>query len=172
MGVSGSQLQDRLLHVFLFLGTEWILYLLLVLSIISVAVGIDRLVHLLRHRDDLVQTRLQQQNRLRDTSDKLVRSSLETLLKVLASEIEAVERTIKEHLKSQAAMSENLSLLTSIVGISLVTAAKLLAEFAELEQYASAKAAAATSKVMKDPKASKEAKTAAASTSTQRPGKK
>ena len=34
------------------------------------------------------------------------------------------------------------------------------------------KAAAAASKVLKDPKASKEAKSAAASTLTQRPGKK
>lgn len=103
----------------------------------------QRLRALLRHRDDLLQTRLQQQNRLRDTTDKLVRASLETLLKAIASELEAVERSIKEHLKSEATMSANLSLLTSIVGISLVTAAKLLAEFAELEQYASAKAAAA-----------------------------
>jgi transposase len=102
-----------------------------------------RLRALVRHRDDLLQTRLQQQNRLRDTTDKLVRASLETLLKAIASEVEAVEGSIKEHLKSQALMSANLNLLTSIVGIGVVTAAKLLAEFAELEQYRSAKAAAA-----------------------------
>jgi transposase len=64
-------------------------------------------------------------------------------LKTIASELAAVERQIKEQLASQTTMQTNLSLLTSIVGIGVVTAAKLLAEFAELEQYESAKAAAA-----------------------------
>jgi transposase len=102
-----------------------------------------RLRALVRHRDDLLQTQLQQQNRLRDTTDALVKRSLETVLKTIASELAAVERQIKEQLASQTTMQTNLSLLISIVGIGVVTAAKLLAEFAELEQYESAKAAAA-----------------------------
>src|SRR5919202_74850 len=81
-----------------------------------------RLRALVRHRDDLLQTQLQQQNRLRDTTDELVRTSLETLL-------------------------TNLTLLTSIVGIGAVTAAKALAEFADLAQYESAKAAAAAARL-------------------------
>src|SRR5512138_1657867 len=39
-----------------------------------------RLRALVRHRDDLLQTQLQQQNRLRDTTDALVKTSLTTLL--------------------------------------------------------------------------------------------
>ena len=102
-----------------------------------------RLRALVRHRDDLLHTQLQQQNRLRDTTDTLVQASLTTLLKAITIELAAVERQIKEQLAAQTTMRTNLTLLTSIVGIGAVTAAKLLAEFADLEQYESAKAAAA-----------------------------
>ncbi len=102
-----------------------------------------RLRALVRHRDDLLQTQLQQQNRLRDTTDELVRASLQSLLTAITTELEAVERTIKEHLAAQERLRTNLTLLTSVVGIGAVTAAKLLAEFADLDQYESAKAAAA-----------------------------
>jgi transposase len=105
----------------------------------------QRLRALVRHRDDLLQTRLQQQNRLRDATEALVRRSLETLLQTLATELAAVEREIHEQVTTQVTVQANLVLLTSIVGIGAVTAAKLLAEFADLEQYASAKAAAADS---------------------------
>jgi transposase len=47
-------------------------------------------------RDDLLQTQLQQENRLRDATDELVRSSLQALLKASATEMAAVERRIKE----------------------------------------------------------------------------
>ena len=102
-----------------------------------------RLRALVRHRDDLLQTHLQQQNRLRDTTDSLVVASLKVVLETLASQLEAVERAIKEHVQAHAELRDNLALLTTIVGIGTVTAVKLLAEFAEVEQYESAKAAAA-----------------------------
>jgi transposase len=102
-----------------------------------------RLRSLSRHRDDLLQTQLQQQNRLRDTTDTLVRESLQAVLDTIAKQLEAVERSIKEHLAAHAELQANFQLLTAIVGIGAVTAAKLLAEFADLDQYESAKAAAA-----------------------------
>jgi transposase len=102
-----------------------------------------RLRSLVRHREDLLQTRLQQQNRLRDTTDTLVRESLQVVLDTIVTQLEAVERTIKEHLTAHAELRSNLELLTAIIGIGVVTAAKLLAEFADLEQYETAKAAAA-----------------------------
>jgi transposase len=102
-----------------------------------------RLRALVRHREDLLQTQLQQQNRLRDTTDTLVLASLQTVLETLASQLEAVERAIKEHLAAHSELRTNLELLTSIVGIGVVTAAKLLAEFGDIEHYESAKAAAA-----------------------------
>lgn len=98
---------------------------------------------LMRHRDDLLQTELQQKNRLRDTTDKLVRASLEALLKTLANQLKEVERSVEEHLAAQADLAKNVALLTSVVGIGLVTAAKVLAEMPRLAEYDSAKAAAA-----------------------------
>ena len=98
---------------------------------------------LMRHRDDLLQTKLQQNNRLRDTTDKLVRASLEAVLKVLASQLEEIEHSIEKHVAAQAELAADLALLTSVTGIAVVTAAKVMAEMPNLAQYDSAKAAAA-----------------------------
>ena len=103
----------------------------------------QRLRALTRHRDDLLQTQLQQRKRLRDTTDELVRSSLESLLTAIASQLSTVQEQITQQLREQERFQTNLALLTSSVGIGAVTAAKLLSEFADLDQYASAKAAAA-----------------------------
>jgi transposase len=102
-----------------------------------------RLRALVRHREDLLQPRLQQQNRLRDTSDTLVRQSLQTVLDAVETQIAAVDQQIRAHLAAHAELRTNLQLLIAIVGIGAVTAAKLLAEFADLDRYESAKAAAA-----------------------------
>jgi len=102
-----------------------------------------RLRALVRHREDLLQTQLQQTNRLRDTTDTLVVASLQTVLETIGTQLKAVEQAIKEHLAVHAELRTNLELLTSIVGIGMITAAKLLAEFGDIEQYESAKAAAA-----------------------------
>ena len=102
-----------------------------------------RLRALVRHREDLLQTQLQQQNRLRDTTDSLVVASLQAVLDTLASQLAAVERAIREHLAAHSELRTNIELLTSIVGIGVVTAAKLLAEFGDIEHYESAKVAAA-----------------------------
>lgn len=102
-----------------------------------------RLRALTRHRDDLLQTRLQQQHRLRDCTDTLVQASLQVVLDTIVKQVEAVERAIAEHVAAHEELRSNLELLTAIVGIGLVTAAKLLSEFGEIAQYESAKALAA-----------------------------
>jgi transposase len=91
----------------------------------------------------MLTTQLQQQNRLRDTTDELVKSSLERLLQAIAEQRAAVQEQIRQQLRSQERFAPNPVLLVSIVGIGAVMAAKLLAEFTELAQYESAKAAAA-----------------------------
>ena len=40
-----NPLQAQLLDLFLFLGSEWILHLLLILSVISIAITLERLYH-------------------------------------------------------------------------------------------------------------------------------
>ena len=103
----------------------------------------QRLRALVRHRDDLLQTQLQQLNRLRDTTDTLVRASLQAVLDTITVQLEAVAGAIKDHIAATAELSANVELLTTIVGIGTVTAVKLLSEFADLEHYESAKAVAA-----------------------------
>lgn len=98
---------------------------------------------LVRHREDLIQTKLQQQNRLRDTRDAVIRASLEAVLATVLAQLDAMERAIATHLKSHEELRTNATLLQTITGIGLITAATLLAELAAITQYASAKALAA-----------------------------
>jgi transposase len=98
---------------------------------------------LVRHRDDLLQTRLHQQNRLRDTTDPVVRGSLDAVLAVIATQLDAVDQAISDHRQAHTSLRTKLHLLTAIVGISVVTAANLLVELADIDQYDSAKAVAA-----------------------------
>jgi transposase len=98
---------------------------------------------LVRHRDDLLQTRTQLANRLSDTSDKVVRESLEAVLASVEQQITSVEERMGQHLKEHAELGEQGALLTAIVGIGAITAYKLLAEFYDIDAYASAKALAA-----------------------------
>lgn len=46
-------LQEELLHLLLYLGSGWILYLLLGLSVLSAAVAMERLLHFWQRRDDV-----------------------------------------------------------------------------------------------------------------------
>lgn len=98
---------------------------------------------LVRHREDLLQTRLQQQNRLRDTSDAQVQASLQAVLDVISAQLTAVEAQIKAQLAAHPELRTDTALLTALVGIGVVTAAKLLAELGDIAQYDSAKALAA-----------------------------
>src|SRR5438045_1820495 len=50
---AAASLQEELLQLLLFMGSSWILYLLLLLSIVSVAVALERVLHFWQRRDDL-----------------------------------------------------------------------------------------------------------------------
>lgn len=102
-----------------------------------------RLRALLRHRDDLLHSKRQHANRLLDASDTLVRASLSKLLTAIGDELAALESSITEHLAACGELQANVTLLTTVVGIGVVTATKLLGECGDVGQYASAKAAAA-----------------------------
>lgn len=98
---------------------------------------------LVRHRDDLLQSILHHENRVRDTTNAFVQRSLATVVTALKTQLGAVDQTIRDHVTAHHTLQTNLQLVTSIVGISVVTGTKLLAEFAAHDQYASAKAVAA-----------------------------
>ena len=98
---------------------------------------------LVRHRDDLLQTRTQLSNRLGDTNDTLVRVSLEALLASVEEQLTQVHNQLKQHLKEHGELGEQGALLRAIVGIGAITAYKLLAEFYDIDAYGSAKSLAA-----------------------------
>jgi len=102
-----------------------------------------RLRALTRHRDDLLKTRTQLSNRLGDTSDPLVRESLEALLASVNQQLKGVEAQLKQQLNDEPELGEQGALLTAIVGIGAITAYKLLGEFGDIGEYRSAKALAA-----------------------------
>lgn len=102
-----------------------------------------RLRALVRHREDLLTTRTQLSNRLGDTSDSVVRASLEMVLASVEQQLTSVEARLKQQLQDEPDLGEQGALLTAIVGIGAITAYKLLAEFYDIDGYASAKALAA-----------------------------
>jgi transposase len=98
---------------------------------------------LIRHRDDLIATRIQQTNRLQDTSDEEVRASLQLIIATIAAQLKTIQQQITAHLKANTELREVHRLMDTVPGIGAVTAQKLLAEFYDLAAYPSAKAAGA-----------------------------
>jgi transposase len=80
---------------------------------------------------------------LRDTTDEMVQASLQVVWDAVETQLKEVAQAIKKHMPGQSEMRANVELLTTIVGIGMVTTSKLLAEFEEIEHHVSAKAAAA-----------------------------
>src|SRR5689334_11749870 len=57
--------QAQMLNLFLTLGSEWVLHLLILLSVVSLAVALERAVHFVRHRGDAEGLRRELDQRLR-----------------------------------------------------------------------------------------------------------
>jgi biopolymer transport protein ExbB len=51
--VKHSGLVSQLLNVFLYVGSEWVMYLLIILSVISVGIALERGLYFFQHRTDL-----------------------------------------------------------------------------------------------------------------------
>jgi len=98
---------------------------------------------LVRLRHDLIQNRVQFQNRVGDATDAEVKQVLESMVQALEDKITAVDARITDHLAAQEALQQQVALLDSITGIGVVTATTILAEMGDLTRYPSAKAAAA-----------------------------
>ena len=57
---------------------------------------------LVRHRDDLIASRIQQTNRLEDTTDPDVRAALETVVATITSQLTTIQQQITAHLQANA----------------------------------------------------------------------
>lgn len=91
---------------------------------------------LLRHLDDLQQTRQQQLNRLEAATTDLVRAQLQQHIAFLDEQIAQLKQQITDHLKQHPELKQQVELLTSIPGIGDLTAARLVAEIRSFTAFA------------------------------------
>lgn len=91
---------------------------------------------LVRHLDDLIETRQQLSNRLSDGPQiEAVVSSLREVIGQLDEQIKLIEKQIEEHIKGYDDLKSAHELLNSIPGIGSRTASVLLGEIERLRDY-------------------------------------
>ena len=109
----------------------------------AASVEMRELTALVRHLSNLQEHAVQQKNRLSQPGlPESVTKSLQKLLTQIEAEITAVEKLIKEHINNHPSLKRDRDLLITIPGVADTTAAKILAELPDVEQFASAKVAA------------------------------
>lgn len=91
---------------------------------------------LVRHLDDLIETRQQLQNRLTDGPQvQSVLDSLGQVITQLNEQIELIEEQIRQHVENHPNLKQAHDLLTSIKSLGSRTATVLLGEIERMQQY-------------------------------------
>jgi transposase len=99
---------------------------------------------LVRRLESLIEMRTAEENRLSSgVTVEAVRASVEEHLAYLAGQIERTEALIRDHIGRHPGLKRQSELLDSIPGIGEATAAALLAEVPDINQYRSARQVAA-----------------------------
>jgi transposase len=98
---------------------------------------------LVRHKQALIKSRTQQQNRLASCLDPDVKASLQTVITALEQQLAHIQQKIEPLIDDHDDLRDQHHLITSIKGIGSDTATLILAEFYDLAHYTSAKAVAA-----------------------------
>lgn len=96
-----------------------------------------------RGLEQLKKERDRLKNQIGQSNNPTVTSSLESVLESVNEQIDQIEEAIDEHVQSSEALARNQELLETIPGIGQTTAALVLAELGDPEQYESARQAAA-----------------------------
>lgn len=105
---------------------------------------ISELQALLRRLDVLIEIRQQESNRLDAAINAAsVKESVEDHIYYLDQQIAQTQSRIKDHIDRHPSLKQQRDLLNSIPGIGELTAAKLLAEIVDINQYSSARQVAA-----------------------------
>ena len=103
----------------------------------------SRLRELTRARQTLKKEKTRTENRLEDTEEQAVRDAYQDLLDEIEEKIDALEDEIEKHVDESSDLSERCSLLTSIPGVALQTAAIVISELKSPDRFESARQAAA-----------------------------
>ena len=103
----------------------------------------SRLKELTRARQALQKEKTRTQNRLDESEDEAVRRAHRGLLDEIERQLEDLEEEIEEHVEEDPKLKDRCSLLDTIPGIGLQTAAIVVSELGSPEQFESARQAAA-----------------------------
>lgn len=105
---------------------------------------VKQLQAMVRYLDALSDMKQQEQNRLSSgVKEKLVIDAIKSHIEYLEKEIEKITTQINEHIDSNPTLKGKKELLLTIPGIGEATAAKLMAELPDTNNYSSARQAAA-----------------------------
>lgn len=104
---------------------------------------VEALQALSRRLEALEEMKHMEENRLESASDEVVRASLLDHIAYLVSHIATTKTQIQEHIQAHLHLREQRALLCSIPGIAAPTAALILAELGQVENFATARQVAA-----------------------------
>ena len=90
---------------------------------------------LVRHLDDLIALRTQQQQRLQTEGSDTVRAHLTQHLAYLETQSEQVQQQIQDHIDQHPDLKQQQTLLNSIPGIADRTSSRLLAEIRDIRAF-------------------------------------
>lgn len=105
---------------------------------------VEQLQALTRRLEALEQMITQERNRLK-TAPLLLQAEIEAHIQFMQTQVNALKKQVQAHIHSSPSLSQKLTLMTSIVGIGVASAAHILAEIGALEQFDSARQLAAYS---------------------------
>lgn len=103
----------------------------------------SRLQELTRTRQALQKEKTRTQNRLDEAEDEAVRRAHRGLLEEIERQIEDLEEEIEEHVEENPKLKNQCSLLDTIPGVGLQTAAIVISELGSPDRFESARQAAA-----------------------------
>lgn len=96
----------------------------------------EELRELVRHLDDLKQSRQREKNRLEaNPKSKVVVKQIEQLIGYLDKQIDQAKEHIRRHIELHPHLKAQSDLLTSIPGIGFQTSAQVLAQLGDLSRY-------------------------------------
>jgi transposase len=107
------------------------------------AAAASRLRELTRARQALKKEKTRTNNRLADTEEEALRDAYEDRLDTIEEKIDALEEEIAEQVNESPDLSTRCSLLTSIPGVALQTAAIVISELKSPDRFESARQVAA-----------------------------
>jgi len=94
-----------------------------------------------RRRSQVVELIVQEQNRLSRCFDDQTKNLIQEIIKVLKTQLKAVDLTIRKSLESQAKTDPKIDVISSVPGVGYVMTATLVAELPELGNLSRTKVA-------------------------------